>query len=128
MNVAYKHLESRLRIAELTIGQWAGVLCGVMLAVGWGMYVSPLGAYPTLISAIYLAALPAGAALLAGLGDFDLWLHVRALVAHRRRPGRYEPGPGGAARGYLVAAQPADETAAVSGAPVDLDLEELWRC
>jgi hypothetical protein len=127
MNVAYKHLESRLRIAELTVAQWAGVLCGVLLALGWGMYLSPLSPYPTLISAIYLAGLPAGAAFLAGLSDFDLWLHVRAAIAHRRAAGRYTPGPGRAARGYLVAADPTDDDTGALGAPVDLDVEELWR-
>ena len=126
MNVAYKHLESKLRIAELTVGQWAGVFCGVMLALGWGMYLSPLGPYPTLISAVYLAGLPACVAFLAGLSEFDLWLHVRALVRHRRSPGRYVPGPGHSARGYLVLADQRRTGAQVADGP-DLDLEALWR-
>ena len=33
MNVAFKHLEAKLRFGELSIGQWAGVLGGVLFAL-----------------------------------------------------------------------------------------------
>jgi len=126
MNLAYKHLESKLKIAELTILQWGGLLIGVMAGLMWGMYLSPFGAYLTLFSAIYLAGVPAAAAFLANISSFDLWLHVKALVRHRRSPGRFVPGPGAAARGYCVTPDiggtPADEAASKT-----LDISELWQ-
>ncbi len=127
MHVAYKHLDSKLRIADLTIGQWLGVATGVGVALGWGMYVCPVGGYLKLASAIYLGALPAGAAMLASMSEFDLLLLVRSAIAWRRREGRLAPGPGSSIRGYVVRPLPEDDPARrVEQAP-DLDLATLWE-
>jgi hypothetical protein len=37
MNAAYRHLESKTRIAELTLGQWAGIVLGVLVAVAFAV-------------------------------------------------------------------------------------------
>lgn len=128
MNVAYKHLDSKLRVADLTIGQWLGVIAGLMLAFVWGFYLSPFGTYLTLISAIYLGAVPAGATMLASVSEFDLWLLVRSAARWRRREGRFVPGPGDSARGYIVHEDPREHDAdAVRRQQADLDLASLWE-
>ena len=126
MNVAYKHLESKLRIGELTVGQWAGLLCGVGLAIGWGLYLSPFGAYLTLLSAIYLGGIPAAAAFLASLSEFDLWLLVRCALAWRRAEGRFAAGAGELASGYVVSPEPTPSLAP-DAALGEADLEGLWE-
>ena len=127
MNRAYKHLETRLTIAELTLGQWAGVIGGVALAVGWGMYLSPLGDFPTLLSAIYLGGLPAMTAFLASQTDFDLWLRLRAVARYRQRRDRYLAGGGETALGYLVSPIPTTANGRPpTDRPLELELTALW--
>jgi hypothetical protein len=102
MNTAYKHLDSKLRIAELTIGQWLGVLLGLGLAIAWGVYISPFGSTLTLTSSVYVGALPVGAVLLGSSTELDPVLLVRSAIAWRRADGRFVPGPGHSASGYVV--------------------------
>ena len=102
MNTAYKHLDSKLRIAELTIGQWLGVLLGLGLAIAWGVYVSPFGPTLTVSSSVYVGAIPAGAVLLSSATELDPALLIRSAVAWRRMDGRFVPGPGHSASGYVV--------------------------
>jgi hypothetical protein len=128
MNVAYKHLENRLRIGEFTVLQWTGFFSGAMAALLWGMYLSPFGAYATIVTAVYIGGVPIAAAFLAGVTSFDLWLHLKALSRHRRAVGRYVPGPGHDARGYVLTVDDHDarDTAERTSIP-DLDLESLWH-
>ena len=125
MNVAYKHLDARLRIADLTVGQWGGVLAGAIVALSWWQWLSPFGTYITLFSAIYIGSLPAGAALFAGYTEFDLVLFLRSLIRWRREPGRYIAGPGEAARGYVVI-EDADGADAPRRQLQEIDLARLW--
>jgi hypothetical protein len=126
MNVAYKHLENRLKIGEFTVPQWTGFFFGAMTALLWAMYLSPFGAYITIVTAVYIGGIPIAAAFLAGVTSLDLWLHVKALWRHRRAVGRYVPGPGDSARGYAPTAdEPHAHEAAVLTAT--LDLESLWH-
>jgi hypothetical protein len=127
MNSAYKHLDSKLRIAELSVGQWLTVLAGIGLAVGWGYYLSPFGTSVTLASAIYIAALPAAAALFSSLTEFDVVRLVRSAIAWRRRDDRFIPGPGGSARGYFVHADAAAQNGSVERTEVEFDLATLWE-
>ena len=123
MNPAYKHLDAKLRIAELTLGQWAGVILGALVGLFFGLYLSPFGPIPSLILAIYLGGLPAGAVFVASFSEFDLWLLVRAAWQWRRRDGRYIAGPGQRTEGYRI-------FEATTELPVsrmdDLDLAVLW--
>ena len=60
MHPAYKHLTDRLRIAELTIPQIAGVFTGLMCGLVFALYLSPFSPYLTLFLSIYIAGVPAG--------------------------------------------------------------------
>lgn len=123
MNVAYKHLDAKLRIAELTVGQWIGVLLGVGAAVGWGLYMSPFGPTLTLTSAVYVAVLPAGAAVLGNATELNPALLLRSALAWRQREGRFMPGPGASAHGYVVGGESRGEGAHTAA---DLDVGSLW--
>ena len=128
MNIAYKHLDTKLRIAELTIGQWLGVLVGIALGLVWGVYLSPFGIYLTLFSAIYLGGIPVGAMFLASVTEFDLWLLLRSAMRWRRREGRFVPGPG-ALEPRLRRSRRRPMTTAndAAGVPADLDPASLWE-
>lgn len=127
MNTAYKHLDSKLRIAELSVGQWIALLSGLTIAVVWGLYVSPFGPTLTLVSSIYAVALPGAAALFASLTEFDPWLLIRSAVAWRRLDGRFAAGPGGAARGYAVHEDEAGQGGQNPRQRLEeLDLSALW--
>jgi hypothetical protein len=105
--------------------QWLGVLGGFGLAIGWGMYVSPFGSYVTLVSAIYLGGIPAAAAFLASVTEFDLWLLVSCAWRWRRSMACYLPGPGEVPHGYIVHADERHQRARRPTAP-ELDLRTLW--
>jgi hypothetical protein len=128
MNTAYKHLDTKLRIADLTLGQWAGIGVGILVAVCWGNFVSPFGSYATLVTSVYIGGLPVGAAVLASISEFNVGLLLRSMLAWRRRSGRFVPGPGESSRGYLVKDEPEQARARAEGlrAP-QLDLASLWE-
>jgi hypothetical protein len=125
VNPAYKHLESKLRIADMTLGQIAGAFFGLVAGGVWAMYISPFGVYVTLFTAVYIAGIPVGAAFIASVSDFDLWLYVRSALGYRRGELRFQPGPGESAVGYRVFADGghADDPSTTP----DLDLESLWH-
>jgi hypothetical protein len=128
MNTAYKHLDSKLRIAELTVGQWIGVLFGLGLAIGWGMYVSPFGPTLTVTSSVYLGVLPAGAALLGSNTELDPFRLIRSAISWRRMDGRFVPGPGHSASGYVVTGDQQREAARRrQDGPPPLELGALWE-
>jgi hypothetical protein len=128
VNAAYKHLDAKLRLAELTIGQWLGVLTGAGLGLVWALYVSPFGTDLTLVIALYIAGIPAGAAILAGVTELNLWLLLRSAVAWRRASGQYIGGAGDAMLGYVLS-EDRDERAArhANGRVTELDLAALWE-
>jgi hypothetical protein len=129
MNIAYKHLDTKLRIGELTIGQWLAVALGVGIAGGWALYVHPpIGATLTAVTAVYLGALPAGAALMASSSEFNLMLLLASAVRWRRHRRRYVPGPGARLRGYELRVDHAEASHGPRRAPVPvLDTAALWE-
>ncbi len=126
MNVAFKHLEAKLRLGELTVGQWASVTAGVLFALAFSQYLNPLGGMPGLVIGVYLGAIPASAAFLASTSEFDLGGLVIAAVRRQRTPGRYVPGPGRSADGYIVTADSAPGPDAEPGPGQVIDLDALW--
>lgn len=126
MNPAFKHLESKLRIGEFTIAQWAATVAGLIAALVWGLYLSPLGSALTMLTATYLFGLPAVAAFLLSVSDFDVWLLVRSAMRWWRTNGRFQPGPGDRVRGYVLTATDRDLGDDLTDETPDLDLEALW--
>jgi hypothetical protein len=126
VNVAFKHLEAKLRFADLTVGQWAAVLGGVLFAFLCAEYLSPVGGLGGAIIGVYLGAIPASAAFFASLSEFDLWGLIGAALRWRRRDGQYLPGAGATARGYALLAETVEPGARPGGAS-DLDLDALWN-
>ena len=126
MNISYKHLESKLRIGELTFGQWGAVVAGLFIAILWGTQLSPFGTYLTFASAVYIGAIPAGAALFASASELDLLLLGRSALAWRRRDGRYLPGPGESTHGYVLREDPSERLEPEQRRPYELDLAALW--
>jgi hypothetical protein len=124
VNVAFKHLEAKLRFGDLSIGQWAGVVGGILVGIGFTLYLSPFGSVADVIVGVYIGAVPASAAFFASLSEFDLFGVVGAWVRWCRGGGRYLPGSGSAAIGYAVLTDddPPDESA---GLPAP-ELEALW--
>jgi hypothetical protein len=123
VNVAFKHLEAKLRFADLSIGKWASVLGGVLFAFVFAEYLSPVGGMGGVIIGVYLGAIPASAAFFASLSEFDLWGLIASAIRWQRRDGRYAPGAGQSACGYALLADDQDE---LHPSAVDLDLEALW--
>jgi len=126
MNTAYKHLETKLKIAELTIAQWFGVIFGVALAIVWGTYVSPFGSRLTLFTTIYAGGIPVLLSILASQAEFDLWLRLRSMINWRRGGGRYIAGPGTSAHGYALFEEPRIERERLRDDVPELDFTTLW--
>src|SRR3954447_16952507 len=124
MNVAFKHLEAKLRFGELTIGQWTTVVSGLLFGLLFAQYLSPVGGVWGMVLGIYLGAVPACAAFFASLSEFDLGGLVVAALRRRRQPARYLPGGGSAAAGYRLAADRERGAGALTN-PDELDLEAL---
>src|SRR3954453_20402512 len=126
MNVAFKHLEAKLRFGDLTVGQWAAVLGGVRFALLFAEYLSPIGGLGAAIIGVYLGAIPASAAFFGSLSEFDLWGLIGAAAPWRRQDGRYVPGAGVSARGYALAPDPTESGARSAGAD-ELNLDAPWN-
>lgn len=127
MNVAFKHLESKLRFGELTIGQWSGVLVSVLFAFAWAQYLSPIGGLAGAVIGVYLGAIPASAAFFASLSEFDLWGLIVSALRWRRNDGRYVAGPGSSARGYVLRSDARNARGALPDSDSEPDLEALWQ-
>lgn len=126
MNVSYKHLNSKLRIGEFTVGQWAVVFFGVMLMLAWGFYLSPLSPYLSIVTAVYLGGLPIGLALIASYAELNLWRFGRSAWKWTLAPGRYAAGPGAQTSGYLITPDERATRAGERDAVPQLDLQKLW--
>jgi hypothetical protein len=126
VNLAYKHLNSKLKIGEFTVAQWAVVFFGVLLTLSWGFYLSPLSGYLTLITAVYIGGLPIALALISSFAEFNAGRFAKSAWRWSLAHGRYSPGPGMGASGYVITPDPrAARTAANLAAP-ELDLGSLW--
>ena len=126
MNTAYKTLDDRMRLGPFTVGQWALLIVIAFAAIGWALYLSPFGTSVTLVTTIYAAGIPAGLVLIAGISEFSFGLYVRAFFEFRGMDGRYLPGPGSTAHGYVVLADDDADTPSTSLTTTELDFASLW--
>ena len=102
MRTAPAHLESKLRFWDLSIGQIATAFAGIMLGVAWAKFLSPLPGMWGAMSGAYIAALPVIPVFVASQTELDLGGLVVGAVRWRRLEGRYLPGAGETAHGYLL--------------------------
>jgi len=102
MRAAPAHLESKLRFWDLSVGQIAAAFAGIMLGVAWAKFLSPLPGMWGAMSGAYIAALPVIPVFVASQTELDLGGLVVGAVRWRRLEGRYLPGAGETAHGYLL--------------------------
>jgi hypothetical protein len=126
MHTAPAHLESKLRFWDLSVGQIAAAFVGIMLGVTWAKFVSPLHGMLGAMSGAYIASLPVIPVFVASQTEFDLVGLVAGAVRWRRLEGRYVPGAGESANGYVLTLERAEMDLADAGR-LDLDLEGLWE-
>jgi hypothetical protein len=128
MNVAYKHLDSKLRIASLSITQWCGVFAGIALAVLWGWTLHPFSGTLNTVIAVYIGGIPAVLTWLSVEAEFDLMLRARAFVRWRRGGDLYLPGAGYTAQGYVIEARRTTKVQPGRDAqPALPNVEALWE-
>lgn len=125
MHLAYKHLNAKERIGELTVGQWATVFTGMIVMLLWGFYLSPLSRYLSIVSAVYLGGLPIALAVVASYAEFNVWRFAASAWRWTLAPGRYGAGPGAPSTGYTI--MPTAVRAADSPPIPPLDLQSLWH-
>ncbi len=128
VNPTYKHLQASVRLGPFSVGQWMQVVVAVVLALLFGVYVSPLPIGPTIFVSILLAGLPVAVSYAAMAQEWSVLDAFRAqwhwLVATRR----YVPGPSTAVVGYVVQLpdERPDPEAIASDRERSVDRSELW--
>jgi hypothetical protein len=126
VNPTYKNLETKLRIAGLTFGQWLQLAGAVGFAIVFVAYLSPLPLEPTVSIAVFVGGLPVAASYALSGSEFSAWRLIRAVWLWYRRPRRYQAGPGSKAQGYKVDAPPQPVEPSTNGRASIADLELLW--
>jgi hypothetical protein len=125
VHTAPAHLESKLRFWDFTVGQIAAAFAGIMLGFVWARFVSPLHGMLGAMSGAYIAALPVIPVFVASQTEFDLAGLVANALRWRRLEGRYVPGPGQSANGYVLSVEGGEIDPAGGG--LELDLQALWE-
>lgn len=116
----YKHLEDRIRLGGLTLGQWTQLMaCG--LAAYALSTLLPLPGSWSLSVAVTVCGLPAAAAIAFMNTDFDVLGVVRAAFRSRRTPGRFTGGAAGE-----VHPDPAGRGSDECRSPSAFDPAALW--
>jgi hypothetical protein len=126
LRAAPAHLESKLRFWDFSVGQIAAAFAGIMLGVVWAKFVSPLDGMWAAMSGAYIAALPVIPVFVASQTEFDLCGLISGMARWRRLEGRYLPGAGDTATGYLLTER-AERDHAEGGEDVELELQSLWE-
>lgn len=102
VNPTYKHLEASLRLGTFTLGQWAQVISAAVVALLFGIYLSPLPITATIFVSVLMAGLPLAVSYGAMGLDFSLAQMARAALRFWREPRHHLPGPGSELAGYRV--------------------------
>jgi hypothetical protein len=127
LRAAPAHLESKLRFWDFSVGQIAAAFAGIMLGVAWAKFVSPLHGMWAAMSGAYIAALPVIPVFVASQTEFDLCGLMTGMARWRRLEGRYLPGAGDTASGYVLMAEHGESDPAERGEDVELELQSLWE-
>jgi hypothetical protein len=121
----YKHLEAKLRLGSLSLGQWVQITTAGTAAATFGVYVSPLPTTATIFVSIVGAGMPVALSYGAMGLEFSVAAFAAAAWRYWHRPRHYLPGSGESAPGYVVMDE---EPASRSGGPATGlgDREPLW--
>lgn len=108
----YKHLEDRVKLSGLTLGQWALLFLGSVCSYGLAQLLPLPGAW-SLSIAVTIVGLPVSLALVASLSDFSVSALLAAVWRYRRSARNYLPGvaPDCSRPGYVVTPAPAEKAA-----------------
>ena len=118
----YRYLDRAVRLAGLTLGQWAQLVAGG--AGAWLLArVLPFSSTYDLSVAISIAGVPIAASLAAGSDAVHPLAQLRAVARWRRRAAVYLPGAG-AVDGYRLV-DDAARPEAISPLVI-ASAEELW--
>jgi hypothetical protein len=102
-NETYKHLEDPLRLSGLTIGQYTA-LCGTTLvAIVFGLYLSPFSPGVTIGVSLFLAGLPVSLSYAVSGADIAISDTLIFLYRWVRGDKHFLPGAGDTPVGYVVA-------------------------
>jgi hypothetical protein len=126
VNPTYKHLEQSLCVGRFSLGQWAQLLAAALVALGFGVYLSPLPPLPTVSVSVMVGGLPLALSYAAMGLEFSVLQFAASVAGWARRPHRYLAGPGRDTAGYTVHPKPiqsADETPARTPST---ELAALW--
>jgi hypothetical protein len=126
MRAAPAHLESKLRFWDLSVGQIAAAFAGIMLGVAWAKFLSPLHGMSGAMSGAYIAALPVVPVFVASQTELDLGGLLVGAIRWRRLEGRYLPGGGETAQGYLLWDERTDTGPGDGADGLELELHALW--
>lgn len=127
VNPTYKNLESKLRVNGLTLAQWAQLATSVLFAALFALFLSPLPPGPTLTVAVMAAGLPLAVSYGLTGSEFSAVRLVHSVWQWRKRPSRYQPGPG-TTTGYTVDRPlPPTEAAPAQQRVSDTELEGMWE-
>ena len=126
MRTAPAHLESKLRFWDLSVGQIAAAFAGIMLGVAWAKFLSPLHGMWGAMSGAYIAALPVVPVFVASQTELDLGGLLVGAIRWRRLEGRYLPGAGETAQGYLLSDEHADSGPGEEAEVLERELQALW--
>jgi hypothetical protein len=127
LRAAPAHLESKLRFWDFSVGQIAAAFAGIMLGVAWAKFVSPLHGMWAAMSGAYIAALPVIPVFVATQTEFDLCGLVIGALRWRRLEGRYLPGAGETASGYVLQSERDDSDPAEGAEDAELRFQLLWE-
>ena len=127
VNPTYKHLDSKLRLSGLTLGQWAQLLGAVLVAIVFGVYLSPLPTAPTIWLSVFVAGLPVAVSYGAMGLDFSVTQFASAAWRWWREPRCYLAGAGGGCSGYVVEAERVSQPDTQRPELV-APSEDLWDC
>jgi hypothetical protein len=121
----YKHLEAKLRLGSLSLGQWVQIGVAGAAAAIFGVYLSPLPTGATTFVSIVAAGLPVAVSYGAMGLDFSVGDFAVAAWRFWRSPRRYVAGAGHTSPGYIVRCEQA-ATAPDAPGPRLSDREALW--
>jgi hypothetical protein len=126
LHPTYQHLEDRIRLAGLTLLQWAQLFVCAMAAFGLSKLL-PLPGSWSLSVAVTVCGLPAAAAISFMQADFDVRRWLLDAVGFRRGPRQFAAGSREVDQGGLGDVEIVGHSVTPRPVPSEaLEFERLW--